>query len=210
MTQQEPLRKGQRTREEILRRSAPLFNMRGFAGASMADIVAATGIEKGGLYNHFKSKEELALAAFDYAIAAVEASFYARRERSASRYDDLIFAIRAFVATAASRPIEGGCPLLNTAIDADDTNPELRERTREVLARWRAGFSLLARRAVESGELEGVDPDSVGTTIVASVEGALMVSNVDGLDTALEQTAAVLESFLASKRVRARTRKKTR
>ena len=59
--------KGERTRQKIVETAAVLFNQRGFAGCSMGDIVEASGLEKGTLYGHFSTKEELALYAFDYA-----------------------------------------------------------------------------------------------------------------------------------------------
>jgi TetR/AcrR family transcriptional repressor of nem operon len=57
--------KGDETRERIIARAAPLFNQRGYAGAAMSDIMAATGLEKGGIYRHFGSKESLAHPSFD-------------------------------------------------------------------------------------------------------------------------------------------------
>ncbi|GIU89776.1 MAG: hypothetical protein KatS3mg010_0875 [Acidimicrobiia bacterium] len=45
-----------------------MFNRRGYVGASMRDLVDATGLEKGGIYNHFGSKEQLALEAYDHAM----------------------------------------------------------------------------------------------------------------------------------------------
>ena len=52
--------KGEQTRERILARSAQLFNRQGYFGSSLADIMRETGLEKGGIYNHFSSKEQLA------------------------------------------------------------------------------------------------------------------------------------------------------
>ena len=63
--------KGERTRRRIVERAAALFNTRGVAGASMSDVSEAAGLEKGGVYNHFESKDALALAAFDYASSLV-------------------------------------------------------------------------------------------------------------------------------------------
>ena len=59
--------KAQQTKARIVRQAAELFNQKGYAGSSIADVMQATGLKKGGIYNHFKSKDELALAAFDYA-----------------------------------------------------------------------------------------------------------------------------------------------
>ena len=61
-------RKGEQTRERIIHESAALFNVHGYAGTSLSDIIAAADIQKGGLYRHFDSKEEIALAAVDYAL----------------------------------------------------------------------------------------------------------------------------------------------
>src|SRR6202000_1133705 len=63
-----PMSKGEQTRQAIIAKAAPLFNQRGFAGCSMADIMAAAGLEKGGAYRHFGSKEELAAEPFRYAM----------------------------------------------------------------------------------------------------------------------------------------------
>jgi len=59
--------KGERTRQKIVEIAAVLFNQRGFTGCSIGDIVEASGLEKGTLYGHFSTKEELAVLAFDYA-----------------------------------------------------------------------------------------------------------------------------------------------
>ena len=60
--------KGMQTRQRIVELAAPVFNRQGYVGASMRDLVDATGLEKGGIYNHFGSKEQLALEAYDYAM----------------------------------------------------------------------------------------------------------------------------------------------
>jgi AcrR family transcriptional regulator len=62
--------KGEKTRQRIVAEAATLFNERGFEGGSMADLMEATGLEKGGIYRHFSSKETLAAAAFDFAWQA--------------------------------------------------------------------------------------------------------------------------------------------
>ena len=61
------MRKGEETRQEIIRRAAPIFNRKGYSGAALSDLMRATGLEKGGIYRHFESKEELAGDAFDHA-----------------------------------------------------------------------------------------------------------------------------------------------
>ena len=69
--QKEKTARGEGTRRRIVEQSAAVFNRHGYAGTSMSELMAATGLEKGGLYRHFESKEELAAAAFDYAWETV-------------------------------------------------------------------------------------------------------------------------------------------
>jgi TetR/AcrR family transcriptional repressor of nem operon len=64
--------KGKQTRERILAGSAQLFNRQEYFSASLADIMRETGLEKEGIYNHFSSKEQLAMGAFDCAYRLVQ------------------------------------------------------------------------------------------------------------------------------------------
>ena len=57
--------KGIETRRRIVELAAPVFNRQGYVGASMRDLISATGLEKGGIYNHFGSKEMLALERYE-------------------------------------------------------------------------------------------------------------------------------------------------
>src|ERR1700720_2588708 len=67
MSAESDMRKGEQTRQEIIRKAAPIFNQKGYDGAALSDLMRATGLQKGGIYRHFGSKEELAAEAFDYA-----------------------------------------------------------------------------------------------------------------------------------------------
>jgi AcrR family transcriptional regulator len=171
-----PKTKGERTRKRIVERAAVLFNTRGVAGASMADVSLATGLEKGGVYNHFVSKEELALEAFDYAAALVRE----RLETAAKSAKSPLARLRAILDVHRDiheRPfLSGGCPLLNTAIEADDTNPALRARARKGLEHWQRLIGSAVEDAVAARELQPVDARAFASTAVAALEGGVMLS----------------------------------
>ncbi|MFZ5354072.1 MAG: TetR/AcrR family transcriptional regulator [Bacillota bacterium] len=57
--------KMQQRRQEILNKAFEVFSDKGYSQASMEDIVKHSGISKGGIYTHFKSKEEIFLAIAD-------------------------------------------------------------------------------------------------------------------------------------------------
>ena len=58
--------KAERTKQFIVEKTAPIFNMKGYAGTSVNDMMAATGLTKGSIYGNFKNKDDVALAAFDH------------------------------------------------------------------------------------------------------------------------------------------------
>jgi len=70
--------------------------------------------------------------------------------------------------------VPGGCPVLNTAIEADDGNPVLRAHAAKALRFWLSRLQAIVEQARKRGETRpGVDPKAVATVIVASLEGGL-------------------------------------
>src|SRR5574341_566143 len=120
----------------ILQRAAPLFNRRGYFGASLADIMEATGLEKGGIYNHFSSKDDLALQTFDYAVNLVRQAFAEATKDRPHTVDRLLGVVAVFRDMSADFPVPGGCPVMNTAVEADDAHPLLRERAQQAMDDW--------------------------------------------------------------------------
>jgi TetR/AcrR family transcriptional repressor of nem operon len=168
--------KGQQTRRKILEKAAPLFNKRGFNGCSMQDISAATGLEKGSLYTHFQSKEQLASEAFDTAWAQSSRARVDNLDRTAGSIEKLKLHIDNFV---SKPPFAGGCPLLNTAMDADDGSPALYQRAQKAFHGWVAFLSHIIEQGQKSGELSpSVDPKVLSTLIISLLEGAFFTSRL--------------------------------
>ena len=194
--------KGELTRERILARSAQLFNRQGYFGSSLADIMRETGLEKGGIYNHFSSKEQLALEAFDYAYELVEQRVRQALTGKKHAVERLMAILSVFQSIADDPPVAGGCPILNTAIEADDAHPALRERARGAMNDWRATICRIVTRGIERQEIrQGVDADEVATLFICMLEGAVMLSNLykDGthMRRAVKHMAKYIETDLA-------------
>jgi hypothetical protein len=76
-------------------------------------------------------------------------------------------------------PIKGGCPLLNTAIESDDAHPALRDRAQQAMNSWRNLISQIIAKGIDRGEIRsGVNADEVATIIIATLEGAIMMSKL--------------------------------
>ncbi|MDZ4826894.1 MAG: TetR/AcrR family transcriptional regulator [Actinomycetota bacterium] len=171
--------KGQQTRRRIVEVSAPVFNRLGYVGSSMRDLIDATGLEKGGIYNHFGSKEQLALEAYDHSMNLVENSLARSQEGDKSGYERLVALVHAFAASARKPVIDGGCPIMNTAIEADDTHPELRDRARHSMNNWHRLIGRRVKDGITDGTIAaGTDPYQLASVLTSSLEGALMLTRL--------------------------------
>jgi TetR/AcrR family transcriptional repressor of nem operon len=171
--------KGTETRERIVARAANVFSERGFFGSSMTDLLAATGLQKGGLYNHFASKEQLALASFDYAVSLVADRYAAALAGRTTAVDRLLAVVDVIRSLVDSPVLPGGCPILNTAIESDDTMPALRDRARDAMTGWQKLIGSTVRDGVNAGELRAdADPYVVATVVTATMEGAVFLSKL--------------------------------
>lgn len=173
--------KGEETKSRILYQAAELFNQQGYAGSSMSDIMRVTGLQKGGIYNHFQSKDDLALQAFDFAIARIKhhTRFALRSKRHA--VERLQAIIGVFSSFAENSPIKGGCPLLNTAVESDDAHPALRECAQQAMNSWLHLIHRIIETGIEKGEIRPeVSADEIATIIIATLEGAIMMSKLYG------------------------------
>ncbi len=171
--------KGEETRERILARSAQLFNRQGYFGASLADIMRETGLEKGGIYNHFSSKEQLALEAFDYAYGLVQQRVRQALAGKHNARERLLAIVSVFQGIAEDPPVVGGCPILNTAIEADDANEVLRDRARSAMDDWHTTIHRIVNKGIERQEIRPeINADEVATIFITTLEGAIMLSNL--------------------------------
>lgn len=198
------MRKGEQTRQEIIRKAAPIFNQRGYEGAALSDLMKVTGLEKGGIYRHFESKEQLAAEAFDYAWKEVRNARIHGLDEIPNSVDRLKHLVRNFVERRGIIP--GGCPLLNTAVDTDDGNPVLRERARKALGSWRDYVILTVHAGIKAREIRPrSDARKIATLIISSLEGAIMLCRLERSDEPLQIVRAHLDDYLENE-VRASTR----
>ena len=173
------LSKAEKTKQLIIEKSAPLFNKRGYAGTSMNDIMEATGLTKGGLYGHFQSKDEIAGLAFEYAYNKVRTELVAVIRQQQTSLEKL-YAIVNFYRSYTNRPqIDGGCPVQNTAVDADDAYPFLKKKARAALNEFLGGIEQVIQNGIKYKEFkDAVDPKKEAEIIYAQIAGAIMMAKL--------------------------------
>lgn len=171
--------KSERTRQFIVEQAAILFNQKGYVGTSMDDIMQATGLSKGGLYGNFSKKEEIALAAFEHAVATVS-----REVRHCTRqHQHVLDKLRAVVIFYQKRilnpPVAGGCPIQNTAVEADDSNLPLRKSVQRALREWEQSIVHVLERGQAQGEVHpDADVHAFAVRFIATLEGAILLTRL--------------------------------
>jgi TetR/AcrR family transcriptional regulator, transcriptional repressor for nem operon len=200
------VRKGEQTRQEIIRKAAPIFNQKGYDGAALSDLMRATGLEKGGIYRHFESKQELAGDAFDHSWKIAMDTRFEGTDEIPNTVDRLKQIVRNF-RDRRSGLVPGGCPLLNTAIDSDDGNPQLRAKARQALNSWLDRLQLIAEEGKRRSEVASdVDSLKLATLIASTLEGSFMLTRLLRSEEPLNLACHHLEGYLETK-VRARRSK---
>ncbi|WP_193196918.1 TetR/AcrR family transcriptional regulator [Nostoc sp. MG11] len=191
--------KGEETKTRILQQAAELFNQQGYAGSSMSDIMRVTGLQKGGIYNHFQSKDELALQAFDFAIACVSRHYRSVLRSKHHAIERLQAIVSVFSGFVDNPPVQGGCPLLNTAVESDDAHPALRDRTQQVMNSWLNLICRIIQTGIEKGEIRPeVNADEIATIITATLEGAIMMSKLYGNAIHMQRAVNHLNQYIES------------
>lgn len=195
--------KAQRTRLHIIEKTAPLFNMNGFDGTSLADLCRVTGLTKGALYGNFSDKEELATEAFRYTISKMR-SVGSKSMLSKTTYRSMLEALFGFFLKAVlNPPVRGGCPLLNTAVEADDHRPSMRKTVVAELEKSVNSITKLLDRGKHAGEFrKDFNSRDMAMLFFCSIEGAIMYSRVSGSAEAMTIVTKNLKTILNSISIR--------
>jgi len=171
--------KAERTRSFIIEKTASIFNTKGFAGTSLNDITAATGLTKGSIYGNFANKDEVALAVFDYNLKRATADIGRQIAAQDSAQNKLMVYVEVYTDFFDAQCENGGCPILNTAVEADDTHPELRKKAVAAIRSWKNKIISIINEGVEKKELKAnIDASQIALTMIAMIEGSIMISKL--------------------------------
>jgi TetR/AcrR family transcriptional regulator, transcriptional repressor for nem operon len=175
------MRNPEQTREKILKKSGLLFNTQGYKSTSISDITNATGFTKGAIYRHFKDKEELEKETLIHLSHAMFESMRGRIKEADTAPKKLRAVFRYFESYITDPPVKGGCPLLNVAIEADDAHPILRRAAVKILDILRDSIVNILDKGIKYKQLRpDIDQTYYATLIIATLEGAIMMSKLRG------------------------------
>jgi TetR/AcrR family transcriptional repressor of nem operon len=173
--------KAEQTRAFIIEKTAPIFNTKGYVGTSMSDITHATGLTKGSIYGNFSNKDEVALEVFDYNLAKIDNIIRSEMSKFATAREKLMVYVNVYDDFMKHPFPIGGCPVLNTATESDDTHPALKKKANQALHNWKNKITGLIETGMAAKEFKKTtDAEAKALTIIATIEGAVMITKLTG------------------------------
>lgn len=174
------MKKGELTRHNIIRKSAMMFNKKGYMTTTMNDIIQETQIQKGGIYRHFKDKEQLMVESFRYSIEIMQNHLKVSVSQHKNASDKLIAFVEAFLQLSEGRPIVGGCPIYNAAVEMDGLEgnvllPHINEAI-DMMVIW---LMKIIEDGLNQQELkQSIQPYDTALYIVSILEGGLVLDRL--------------------------------
>jgi AcrR family transcriptional regulator len=189
--------KVEQTKQRIITQSAVVFNKQGVEATSIDDIIASAGISRRGFYKHFESKEELSYSVVEYLLdqnisRILDATKAGSVKKKLFRFLDL------YRNPAGTGPVpesyqEGGCPVMNFGLEADDTNHTIQGKVELTIKKTLDLLTVILKSGQSSGEL-GADFNATAFSlkIFSAIKGGMLVSRVLKDDSYMDSIIAML------------------
>lgn len=183
-------------KNKLVESAEDVFRRQGFNGASVQDITSAAGVPKGSFYNHFESKQALAVEIVRrYARGANFAVLSGDRpalERLRGHFVAMVDRTRA-------SGVEFGCLLGTFASESSSAGDQVRTAVREILEDWTEDVARTVREGQEAGEITSARPArTLAAFLIDSFEGAtLRAKTIGDQSVVAEQLEIALDALRA-------------
>ncbi|MDV7696900.1 TetR/AcrR family transcriptional regulator [Chryseobacterium soli] len=174
--------KAEKTKQFIIEKTASLFNTKGYTSTSLSDITEATGLTKGSIYGNFENKDEVALEVYRY-NAGVLAKNMSRS--FGDEFPTTVNKLYAFVDFYRKNWkvvfLNGGCPLMNAATEADDTFPILKKQVQSSFEEWKKKIGSVIAEGQNNGEIhKDRNSEEYASLFIMLIEGGILLSKTTG------------------------------
>jgi TetR/AcrR family transcriptional regulator, transcriptional repressor for nem operon len=190
--------KGERTRARIVEAAARLIYERGVAGTTLDDVKAAAGVSGSQMYHYFPDKDELVQAVISYQAHVIAGN---QRQADLGSAEGLRAWRDMVIAQVRSGEAKGGCPLGSLAGQLAETDPHARTLLADGFGQWQAAIGEGLRRLHQAGQLpDTTDPDALAVTLLATLQGGLLLAQVQRDPRPLETAVDTLLQLARSSR----------
>lgn len=184
------------TRDCVIAQATELIRRKGFRATSISEVIAASGIKKGGLYHYFPGKADLGLTLLKSA-----------REEFLQFLDDvlvgdtpakaLVHFFNAALRKHQQTGFVGGCLFGNTALEMADEDQAYADVVSSVFDEWITRIERVIGLAQESGEVrDDLSARCLAQVVVMSIEGGIMLTRLRKDESSLVMCLDVLKTML--------------
>jgi len=188
-------------KDKIIHESLKLFSLKGYLNTSIDDILERSNSSKGGLYNHFRSKDELFLSV----LSRARKIWRSKVLQGLDQTEDPIMKIKKLLQHYADKylkdveDIPGGCVFVTLSVELDDQRPDFAAEIADGFYRFLAMIKLFLDEAKAAGRLRReVDTDGISRVLFAGMLGASVLYGIDKSSETLDQCIAALIGYLDS------------
>ena len=188
-------------RDKIIHEALKLFSLKGFGNTSIEDILSQTGSSKGGLYNYFKSKDDLFLAV----LSEARKIWREKVLNGVNQTQSPLGKMRKLLQNYGNRylkdseNIPGGCVFVTLLVELDDQRPDFAQEIGEGFSRAQAMMKRFLDQAQAMGELDpDVNTDAVIQVVFTGMLGTSVLYGKDKSEEVLEKSIAALLDYLDS------------
>ncbi|MEV6769809.1 TetR/AcrR family transcriptional regulator [Nocardia sp. NPDC051030] len=163
--------KGAETRDRLLDATQELVEVGGYFGAGLNQVVAVSGAPRGSLYFHFPGgKDQLVGESVRRGGRAIGDSLGALADSDVSAAELVAAILRYLGDRLEESDWRKGCPVATVALETAATNDSLQAACSEVYTSW--------EDALRAGLADRRDAEDLAVTILALIEGALLLARV--------------------------------
>ena len=170
------MNKAERTKQFIIEKAAPIINKKGMAGTSLSDIMEATKLAKGGIYGNFESKDEICVSSFIYLTQKLGSQMDIAVSKGMTAREQFFNLMKIY---KANENTEGGCPILNFGVEADDTHPFVKAKVKKVIHMSQKRIFDILSKGIANNEISfNLDPKIFSIKVFAMIEGAILCRRI--------------------------------
>ncbi|ROH95875.1 TetR/AcrR family transcriptional regulator [Chryseobacterium daecheongense] len=194
--------KAEKTKQLIIEKTASLFNTKGYLATSLSDITQATGLTKGSIYGNFENKDEVAVEVYKYNSGVLGKNM---ARSFGDEFPTTLDKLHAFVAFYRKNWkavfLNGGCPLMNAATEADDNFPTLKDQVKKSFEEWTSKIAAVISAGQKNKELNPkLNADEYAALFIMLIEGGILLSKTTGdekyLQLALDRILIIIDHEL--------------
>ena len=190
--------KAERTKKYIIEKTSPVFNRKGYHGTSLSDLTKATKLSKGSIYGNFTDKDDVAVNCFLFNVDKITSEIKSQITGIENPIEKLLVYPNLYRRIYKAVIKNGGCPVANTLVEADDTHPTLYQLALDVIHRLETNIASIIDEGKSLREIIGTTESSkIAKIIITLFEGGIILAKSTNEDAyilnAIEQVEGIIE-----------------